>query len=203
MFRSLVIGVGAITTAGGGAALAKYKMENFIKTSHISSQLESQKGTIAGKLEIKSGAWVHLTSYNADLLGTENSQKSSEKLASVWEPFSYLFCFDNLLVILVSLGIVGESIILFLLIYSIRSKGLKGTAEWLGSRLEIAFNTPVTFLHILYSFFLFGLIMLSHSIMVDIGDTLDIIGKQCLTNRDDLESVTDLLIKMNDCLSKQ
>jgi len=128
-------------------------------------------------------------------LSSKASTQKGPTLPSVLESFD-LFCLDNLLIIFIFLGVVIELMIIYAFFYRIYLFGLKGSLEWLDYHIEKALKTPVTFLLVIFSIFLFGcIIFTTHTIEV-LSNTMDTIGEGCLTNRDDLIKVSDILLKI-------
>jgi len=88
--------------------------------------------------------------------------------------------------------------IIYAFFHRIYFSGLKGSLEWLDYHIEKVLKTPVTFLLVIFSIFLFSCIIFTTHTIEILGNTIDTIGEGCVTNRDDLIKVSDILLNVSE-----
>ena len=199
MLRRLGIGVG---TAVGAAYGAKKAYDVVKKEATVDVSVHLDKGEVSGTADIFYGK-AHLAGEWNVPKAIEPGSKSgaTKELPSIFESFD-LYCLDTCLIIFLSLGTIIELMVIYAFFYRLYSFGLKGTLEWLDSHIEKALKTPVTFLLIIFSIYLFGLIMLA---FYTIGVLTNSIGTLCegfRENRDGLLRVIEISGHLADRMNK-
>jgi len=200
-WRRFGIGVGGTVSA---CYYAKSKIEALNRNLTIDLYLHSHKGEPLGNFSVIGDKYKASFSYNSDLSDKIASSKGlveqKPMLQSVLEPFD-LSGFDSFLsiplCIFLFLSIIIEIMIIYAFFYRVYSFGLKGTLEWLDFYIDKAIKTPVTFMHILFSIFLWGSITLTTSTINTNGDSMDLLFEGIMTNKDDIIKISEILVKMS------